>query len=252
MIPAFASYFPSRSLAATTACSRARPRKPSPRLCIPETLDVILMDPDSPTGMAEAVGKIRRKTSAPLVILSALTSRHDKITALDAGADDYLTKPVDVPELLARLRAIHRRAVASVVEKPVCQLGELQIDMIRKIVTVRGETVRLSRNEYAILAAMARCPPPCSRPASLWRSRRAKSQIQDSFPPSLRERSSGERLKVIPTTRDTSSQSPAVTDWSCQHIRMNRLRLASPNDPCSSLSSAGKSQTRARALDQAT
>jgi DNA-binding response OmpR family regulator len=87
--------------------------------------------------------------STPVLVLTARDTQEDKIAGLDSGADDYLTKPFDLPELLARLRALIRRACGVV--SPVLEHGELALDPVTHRVTRAGEEVALSAREYALL-----------------------------------------------------------------------------------------------------
>jgi DNA-binding response OmpR family regulator len=85
----------------------------------------------------------------PVIILTARDTREDKVAGLDSGADDYLTKPFDLPELQARLRALLRRAGGSA--RPVLERGGITVDPVAKRVTRNGQEVTLSAREYALL-----------------------------------------------------------------------------------------------------
>jgi two-component system KDP operon response regulator KdpE len=76
---------------------------------------------------------------------------HAKVEALDAGADDYVTKPFGIDELLARIRAAQRHRLQTHGETPVFRSGDLTVDLVRRVVTVRGEEVKFSPREYAVL-----------------------------------------------------------------------------------------------------
>jgi DNA-binding response OmpR family regulator len=99
-----------------------------------------------------------RNTRAPLpvIMLTALGEESDRVLGLESGADDYVTKPFSVEELLARLRAALRRADAPA--EPVVELGDLRIDLEKRAVSVRGEPVQLTPNEFALLRVLARNP----------------------------------------------------------------------------------------------
>jgi two-component system KDP operon response regulator KdpE len=88
-----------------------------------------------------------------VIVLSAVGEEREKIAALDAGADDYVTKPFSVDELLARLRAVLRRRSPSV--EPVIEIGDLRIDIPERVVTVSGERVKLSPHEFDLLRVLA-------------------------------------------------------------------------------------------------
>ncbi len=121
------------------------------------TPDAIILDLSLPgiSGL-EACSRLREWYEGPILVLSVRSGDADKIAALDLGADDYLTKPFSTGELLARMRALLRRA--SPVASPLNEIssGELHIDLARRLVTLRGEPVRLTRIEFDILALLAR------------------------------------------------------------------------------------------------
>jgi two-component system, OmpR family, KDP operon response regulator KdpE len=112
-------------------------------------LDLVLPDGDG-TGVAR---ELRTWMEAPIIVLSAVGDEHQKIAALDAGADDYVTKPFSVDELLARLRAVLRRSPTSAL--PVIEIGALRIDVPQRIVTVDGARVKLSPHEFDLLRVLA-------------------------------------------------------------------------------------------------
>lgn len=113
--------------------------------------DVILLDLGLPDiDGIEVVRRIREWSSVPIIILSVREREGDKVAALDTGADDYLTKPFGVDELLARIRAALRRSLQQVPE-PVFTSGGLQVDLNLRRVTVEGNEVQLTPTEYDIL-----------------------------------------------------------------------------------------------------
>ena len=123
--------------------------------------DVILLDLGLPDldGL-EVTRRLREWSRTPIVVLSARGQERDKIAALDAGADDYVTKPFGVGELLARLRVAlrHGGAQGSDSEATVVEVGDLTIDQGRRRVTRRGEEVHLTPIEYRLLTELARFP----------------------------------------------------------------------------------------------
>src|SRR5579875_1152956 len=101
----------------------------------------------------EVCQRVREHSSVPIIVLTALDAEKDKVAALDLGADDYLTKPFGVEELLARVRAVLRRTQweMQLPEDGTKQFGELEIDLAGHIVRLRGAEVHLSPTEFAVL-----------------------------------------------------------------------------------------------------
>ena len=121
--------------------------------------DVILLDLGLPDlDGIEVTRRLREWSSIPLIVISARGQEKDKVAALDAGADDYVTKPFGVGELLARIRAALRRHEAAVggAEEPEFSVGELRVDLAKRQVFVGGKEVRLTRTEYRLLAILVR------------------------------------------------------------------------------------------------
>ena len=101
----------------------------------------------------EVCRRVREHSAVPIIVLTALDAESDKVTALDLGADDYLTKPFGVEELLARVRAVLRRSQGEVMPpaEGTKRFGDLEIDLAGHIVRLRGQEVRLSPIEFALL-----------------------------------------------------------------------------------------------------
>ena len=118
-------------------------------------LDLGLLDIDG----TEVITNIRGWSNMPIIVISARSEDSDKITALDAGADDYLTKPFSVEELLARLRVTQRRLLllksSNDAGKPVFQNGELKIDYAASCVYLKGEEMHLTPIEYKLLCLLS-------------------------------------------------------------------------------------------------
>lgn len=123
--------------------------------------DVIVLDLGLPDlDGIEVTRRVREWSTVPILVLSARGQESDKIRALDAGADDYVTKPFSMGELLARMRVAlrHRARAASADESGVSEAGDLRIDHARRRVTVADAEVRLTPIEYRLLCALARFP----------------------------------------------------------------------------------------------
>ena len=121
--------------------------------------DAVVLDLLLPDGTGEEVcRRIREWSQVPIVVVSAVDDEGPKIAALDAGADDYVTKPYAVGELLARLRAAMRRAAAPAGEEPTVTFGDVSVDLAMREVRSGGEPVHLTPHEYGLLAALARHP----------------------------------------------------------------------------------------------
>ena len=115
--------------------------------------DLIVLDLGLPDidGL-EVIRQIRGGGSAlPIIVLSARDDEATKVDALDLGADDYVIKPFGIDELLARIRAAQRHRLQREGETPVFRSGDLSVDLVRRIVTVRGKEVKFSPREYGLL-----------------------------------------------------------------------------------------------------
>lgn len=117
--------------------------------------DLVILDLGLPDGDGQQfVRELRGWSHVPVLILSARSMESDKIDVLDAGADDYLTKPFSVGELLARVRALLRRGTRSAqTESALVTFGDVTVDMTRRLVTRAGATVHLTVIEYRLLVA---------------------------------------------------------------------------------------------------
>lgn len=123
-----------------------------------ERPDVVILDLGLPD--RDGIGvlrELRSFSSVPVVVLSARDREVDKVVALESGADDYLSKPFGVGELVARLRVALRHAAAADrgAAPPVVTVGDLAVDLDRRLVTVAGREVRLTRHEFGLLAQLA-------------------------------------------------------------------------------------------------
>jgi two-component system KDP operon response regulator KdpE len=152
---AAAGYEPLR--AATAAEGLRLAASASPALVL---LDLGLPDLDGKL----AIPRLRAFSAAPILVLSARDREHEKVAALDAGADDYVEKPFALGELLARVRAVLRRGAAAAgreaAPEPVVRVGPLEVDLARRLARVGGgEPLRLTPREWDLLAALARAGP---------------------------------------------------------------------------------------------
>jgi len=118
----------------------------------PDGVILDLMLPDA--SGTDVCRELRCWTNVPILVLSAVGDEHEKVAALDAGADDYVTKPFGIDELLARLRAALRRVDAAT--GAVVELGDLVVDLERRLVTLRGEPVALTPTEFELLRLFVR------------------------------------------------------------------------------------------------
>jgi two-component system, OmpR family, KDP operon response regulator KdpE len=139
-----AGYEVETAATAEEALARAAARPPEAVI-----LDLVLPDGNG----VEVCRELRAWTQAPILVLSVVSDEHDKVDALDAGADDYVTKPFGVEELLARLRAALRRAGPDA--EPVLDVGKLQIDLEKRLVTKAGAAIQLTPNEFQLLRLFA-------------------------------------------------------------------------------------------------
>ena len=138
--------------AGTAAWGASEAAKQKPVLIM---LDLGLPDRDG----VDFIRDFRGWSSVPILIISARTEEKGKVEALDAGADDYLTKPFGVPELLARVRALLRRAPDRHLESdPIITFGEFTIDCLSRSLSRHGEPIKLSQIEYRLLLAMVGNP----------------------------------------------------------------------------------------------
>jgi two-component system, OmpR family, KDP operon response regulator KdpE len=121
--------------------------------------DLVLLDLGLPgiDGM-EALARLRSFSVAPVIVLTVRDRQADKVAALDAGADDYVTKPFDTEELLARIRAALRRRPEASDGPSMVAVGDLEVDLVRRQVRREGEAVHLTRTELALLEVLVTHP----------------------------------------------------------------------------------------------
>jgi two-component system KDP operon response regulator KdpE len=122
--------------------------------------DLVILDLGLPDGSGvDFIRAVRAWSAMPIVVLSARVEEHDKVEALDAGADDYLTKPFGVAELLARVRAaLRRHARAGDEQGPVLRFADVVVDLANRRVSKGGQDVHLTQIEFRLLAALLSHP----------------------------------------------------------------------------------------------
>ena len=124
-----------------------------------EQPDLVLLDLGLPDmDGTEVIRRIRGFSDVPVIVLSVREGQGDKVAALDAGADDYVTKPFGMEELLARTRAALRRAGPDEPAVPSLRYGPLEVDLARRLVTLGDEPLHLTPTEYSLLEALVTNP----------------------------------------------------------------------------------------------
>lgn len=122
-----------------------------------EKPDVVILDLGLPDGDGlDVLKSLRQRSNAPVLVLSARDAEAAKVAALDAGADDYITKPFGADELMARLRVALRHRVQASGETPRYEHGGLVVDLMHRRVQLHGQDIRLSPKEYALLEQLVR------------------------------------------------------------------------------------------------
>ncbi|MDB6162544.1 MAG: response regulator with CheY-like receiver domain and winged-helix DNA-binding domain [Gammaproteobacteria bacterium] len=162
--------------------------------------DLLLVDLGLPDGNGiDLIRRIRTWSPVPIIVLSARTMEEQKIAALDAGADDYVTKPFSTPELLARVRAALRRHVRGAEQTPLLRMGAVQIDLARRESRGPQGELHLTPLEYRVLESLARHTGLIVRQAQLIREVWGPERLGDTG--SLRVCMKNLRAKVEPDPR---------------------------------------------------
>jgi two-component system KDP operon response regulator KdpE len=144
--------------------------------------DLLILDLGLPDGNGiDLIRDLRGWSDVPVLILSARSQEYDKIAALDAGADDYLTKPFSVGELRARVRALlRRRARSGEAASPVIEFGDVAVDLSRRLVFRAGEEVHLTPIEYRLLSTLLGHPGKVMTQRNLLREIWGPSYVESS------------------------------------------------------------------------
>ena len=122
-----------------------------------ESPDIVLLDLGLPDGDGkEVIKRAREWSDVPIIILSARERETEKIESLDLGADDYINKPFNVGELLARMRAALRHRMQRMAEVPVLRVGDLEVDSVRHRATRAGAELKLTPKEFELLSFLSR------------------------------------------------------------------------------------------------
>ena len=142
--------------------------------------DIVLLDLGMPRmDGIEVIQALRGWTTVPIIVVSGRTGSADKVDALDAGADDYVTKPFQVDELLARLRALSRRTTSSTGESMV-SFGDVVVDLSTRTVTRGGDRVHLTPTEWRMLEHLSRHPGALVTRQELLKEIWGSEQVADS------------------------------------------------------------------------
>jgi DNA-binding response OmpR family regulator len=178
-------------------------------------LDLILPGPSGLTVARALRSEGALNATAPILMLTAVGSVADRVAGLDSGADDYLVKPFAMAELLARVRALRRREIASA---PVIRVADLELEPSRQQVTRGGRTIPLTTREFALLEVLARAPGQIFSQARLidavWDAQfDVGSNVVEVYISSLRRKlDNGRRNGLIRTVRGAGYQLVAAAD----------------------------------------
>ena len=173
--------------------------------------DLVLLDLGLPDrdGL-ELIGALRGEAGIPLIVVSARENSEQKVAALDLGADDYVTKPFDTEELLARVRASLRRGLAAQAEQDVVEFGEVSIDLYRRVVRRDGMEMHLTPKEYAVLAELAKHPGRVLTHAQLLRAAWGPAQEKQTEYLRVVMRALRQKLEPNPSTPILLINEPGV------------------------------------------
>jgi two-component system KDP operon response regulator KdpE len=173
--------------------------------------DLILLDLGLPDrdGL-EMIAALRGEADTPVIVVSAREEMDQKVAALDLGADDYVTKPFDTLELLARVRAALRRSLTSPADKEVVEIGEIHIDLFRRRVRRGTDELHLTPKEYSVLAELARHPGRVLTHAQLLRVAWGPAQERQTEYLRVVMRSLRQKLERTPSAPELLINEPGV------------------------------------------
>jgi two-component system KDP operon response regulator KdpE len=173
--------------------------------------DLVLLDLGLPDrdGL-EIIGRLRGDGGLPVIVVSAREDSEQKIAALDLGAEDYVTKPFDTEELLARIRATLRRSLASQAEQELVELGDVSIDLYRRLVRRGGDELHLTPKEYAVLAELAKHPGRVLTHAQLLRAAWGPAQEKQTEYLRVAVRALRQKLEEVPSEPRLILNEPGV------------------------------------------
>lgn len=173
--------------------------------------DLVLLDLGLPDrdGL-EIVASLRGEAGLPVIVVSAREDSEQKVAALDLGAEDYVTKPFDTEELLARVRAALRRSLASQAEQELVELGDVSIDLYRRQVRRGGDELHLTPKEYAVLAELAKHPGRVLTHAQLLRAAWGPAQEKQTEYLRVAVRALRQKLEAVPSEPRLILNEPGV------------------------------------------
>jgi two-component system KDP operon response regulator KdpE len=173
--------------------------------------DLVLLDLGLPDrdGL-EMIAAMRGAAGTPVIVVSAREEIEQKVAALDLGADDYVTKPFDTLELLARIRAALRRKITSQADREVVEIGDICIDLFRRTVRRGEDEIHLTPKEYAVLAELAKHPGRVLTHAQLLRAAWGPAQERQTEYLRVVMRALRQKIELEPSAPELLINEPGV------------------------------------------
>jgi two-component system KDP operon response regulator KdpE len=173
--------------------------------------DLVLLDLGLPDrdGL-EMIAAMRGAAGTPVIVVSAREEMEQKVAALDLGADDYVTKPFDTLELLARIRAALRRKLTSQADREVVEIGDICIDLFRRTVRRGEDEIHLTPKEYAVLAELAKHPGRVLTHAQLLRAAWGPAQERQTEYLRVVMRALRQKIELEPSAPELLINEPGV------------------------------------------